>query len=66
MQDVTLANTALMRDKPSTMGNHIKNRQEASLDITLNNPINTASALADPTWLHIEQLQPQSPMTEFA
>ena len=41
----------------------LENRQEASLDVTLNNPINTASALADPTWLHIEQLQPQSPMT---
>ena len=60
---VTLANTARMRDKPSTMGNHIRESSRASLDITLNNPVNTASALADPTWLHIEQLQPQSPMT---
>ena len=52
-----------MRDKPSTMGNHIR---ESSRDLSRHHaeqPVNTASALADPTQLHIEQLQPQSPMT---
>ena len=41
----------------------LENRQVESLNVTLNSPVNAASAMADPTWLQLEKKQPASPMT---
>ena len=41
----------------------LEDQQIEHLHIVLNSPVNAASALADPTWIRLEQLQPRSPMT---
>jgi protein ImuB len=41
----------------------LENKHIEHLNITLNHPVNSAVALADPSWLQLEKLRPASPMT---